>query len=217
MQLGLYFFPGACSRVTMTALEEIGAEYAGHCVDIRTDQQKSAGYLAINPKAKVPALEVDGRIMTENAVILHFLDARFPQAGLLPHAADPAIDAQGLMDLVWCASALHPAVRQVRAPEKYTTGDPAPVRADGMAKLHRDFARIAEQVGADWWYGDRWSILDTYFCWLGAVAERGGFPLGDYPSLVAHAGRVRARPAFQRALVREKAAADRLGIRDVRY
>ena len=32
----------------------------------------------------VPALAVDGRIMTENAAILVFLDRLFPAAGLLP-------------------------------------------------------------------------------------------------------------------------------------
>ena len=217
MRLTLYFFPGACSRVTMTALEEIGLDYADHCVNIRSDQQKAADYLTVNPKAKVPALDVDGRIMTENAVILHVLDRRFSQALLLPHDADPVRDAQGLIDLVWCASTLHPAVRQVRAPDKYTTGDPAPVRADGMAKLGKDFPRIAAQIGEGWWYGERWSILDTYLYWLGAVAERGGYPIGDHPQLLAHAARVRARPAFQRALAREKAAAERLGIEDVRY
>ena len=36
----------------MTALEEIGIEYEDRMVNIRTDEQKSAGYLAINAKGK---------------------------------------------------------------------------------------------------------------------------------------------------------------------
>ena len=51
-----------------------------------------------------------------------------------------------------------------------------------------------------------WSIVDTYLNWTYSTAAIGGFPLKDYPVLLAHAERVRARPSFQRALAREVAA-----------
>ena len=48
--------------------------------------------------------------------------------------------------------------------------------------------------------------MDTYVYWAYSTAAAGGFPIGDYPVLTAHAERVRARPSFQRMLDRERAA-----------
>ncbi|OJU17426.1 MULTISPECIES: glutathione S-transferase family protein [unclassified Sphingomonas] len=217
MDLTLFYFPGACSRVTMTALEAAGVAYHDRLVNIRTDEQKSADYRRVNPKGKVPALAVDGRIMTENAAILVFLDRLFPAAGLLPHSDDPVAEIAPLSDLLWCSSTLHPAMRQIRAPDKFTAGDPAAVKADGMGKFAAEATRIAAGVDARWWYGERWSIVDIYLFWLCNVAEKGGFPLHDYPAIIDHAARVRALPPLIRALDRERAGADRAGIEGIIY
>lgn len=216
MKIVIHQFPASCSRVTMTALEEIGLDYEERCVNIRIAQQKSADYLAMNPKGKVPTVIVDGTVMTENAAILAFLDARFPQAKLLPRTGDPVIDNRGLIDLIWVASTIHPIVRQVRMPIKLTTGDPSGVKADGMAKMADECDRLAARIGDRWWYGNDWSILDTYLYWAYSTAELGGFSLADYPVLVAHAERVRARPSFQRVLARETAMVEREAIPDVK-
>ncbi len=206
----LYIAPGACSRVTMTALEEIGLVYDDRTLDLAAGAQTGDDYLAINRKGKVPALVVDGRLLTENAAILAYLHHAHPEARLLPGDGDELAAAQALSDVIWCASTLHPEVRQVRAPFKWTSGDPAGVKADGLAKLAKECAYMAERVGDDgWWYGDRWSIVDTYVYWAYSTARLGGFALEDYPRLLAHAERVRARPSFQRALARELAAVER--------
>lgn len=215
MDILLYQFPGLCSRVTMHALEEIGLDYRDESVNTRAGEQTRPEYLALNPKGKIPALAVDGKILTENAAILYFLHRNFPEAGLLPATGDDLSDMKGLIDLIWCASALHPLVRQVRRPDKLTAGDPADVRADGIAKFAVECERMADRIGDGWWYGGAWSIIDTYLYWAYSTAALGGFPLGDHSLLGAHAQRVRARPAFARVLAREQATLDRLGITDV--
>ncbi len=48
---------------------------------------KSAEFLAINPLGKIPALDDGGRVLVESAVILEYLEEKFPQKPLLP--ADP--------------------------------------------------------------------------------------------------------------------------------
>ena len=202
----LFMFPAACSRVTMSAFEEAGLDYEERLVNIFTNQQKSPDYLSLNPKAKVPALVNGGKVMTENAAILWFTHQLHPEAHLLPRTGDAIDDNQGLSDLAWCAGVLHPMVRQVRAPAKYTTGDPAGIHADGLVKFAHECEMIAGRVsGGRWWYGAAWSIVDVYLYWTYSTAEKGGFPLSDYPDLVDHAARVRARPSFQRALEREEA------------
>ena len=209
-ELILYQSPGACSRVTMTAFEEIGLAYEDRTLNLAAGDQTSAGYLAVNPKGKVPALLVDGELLTENAAILLFLHRRYPDAGLLPGSEGSIEAARGASDVIWCASTLHPEVRQVRAPFKWTQGDPSGVKADGLLKFAKECEVIAARVGdGGWWYGDRWSIVDTYTYWAYSTARIGGFPLENYPRLLAHAERVRARPSFQRALARELAAVER--------
>lgn len=209
----LYMAPGACSRVTMTALEEIGLDYEDRALDMAAGAQTGPDYLAVNPKGKVPALLVDDELLTENAAILAFLHARHPEAALLPGSIGSIEAARALSDVIWCASTLHPEVRQVRAPFKWTQGDPAGVKADGLIKFGKECDAIARRVGDDrWWYGDRWSIVDTYVYWAYSTARIGGFPLEEYPRLLAHAERVRARPSFARARARELAAVERHGL-----
>ncbi len=209
-EIVLYMFPGACSRVTMTALEEVGVTYEDRTVNLRADVQHSPAYLAVNRKGKVPMLSLDGETLTENAAILAFLHGRHPDAALLPRGDGPLAGATALSDLIWCSSTLHPEVRQIRAPHKLTTGDPASVQADGMQKFAKECGYISKRVSSEgWWYGADWSIVDTYLYWAYSTAAKGGFPTSDYPDLVAHAERVRARPSFQRALAREVAAVRR--------
>ncbi len=205
----LYHTPASCSRVTMNALEEIGLDFSGQALSLTANQQKSPAYLAINPKGKVPALRIDGRLLTENAAILHYLHRRNPEAGLLPaEGAEIGIN-QGLEDLVWCSATLHPIMRQIRAPQRYTgTGFDA-VRASGEALLTPILADVARRfAGGNWWYGARWSIVDVYLYFIYSTVAGAGFDLSPWPALAEHAGRVRARPSFVRTLAREQAALD---------
>ncbi len=208
----LFQCPGSCSRVTMTALEEIGLAFTDRFVNLGAGGQKRPEYLELNPKGKVPTLVHDGQVMTENAAILFFLDRQHGAAGLLPHHDDPIRDNQGLTDLVWCSSTIHPIVRQVRAPVRYTKGETDGIKADGTEKFAHECAAMAARIGDGWWYGERWSIVDVYLYWAYSTAALGGFPLEHYPGLLGHAERVRARPSVQRALAREREAARKAGL-----
>ena len=208
--LTLFMFPGACSRVTMSALEEVGLVYDDRLINTRTGEQNSPAYLAVNAKGKVPTLRVGERIMTENAAILWFLHSQHADARLLPSGTDEVTGNQGLIDLVWCSSTLHPMVRQIRNPARMTKGETAGVRDDGIDKFARECRLFTERVsGGRWWYGADWSVVDVYILWLCGAAEKGGFPLHDYPDLIDHAARVRNRPCVARAFDREAAAAAR--------
>ena len=61
----LYYSNGSCSLSTHIALEEAGAKFEAQRLNLREGEQKRPEYLAINPKAKVPALVVDGGVITE--------------------------------------------------------------------------------------------------------------------------------------------------------
>ena len=207
MAMILFTHPGACSRVTMTALEEAGADYEARWIDLAASAQHDDDYLAFNRKGKVPALIVDGVTLTENPAILHYLHSAYPAAGLLPAGKGPFDRAQSLSDLVWCGSMLHPIVRQIRAPQRFTKGETSGIVADGREKLSKECKYIDSRLSnADWWYGANWSIVDVYLFWIVSNAARSGFHLDSYPAIVAHIQRVRSRPSFKRMHAKENAA-----------
>ncbi len=92
--LTLYFSPGACSLASHIGLEETGAPYEAKPILLAKGQQRTEEYQKINPRGKVPALSVDGKILVENTAILTYLARRFPEKKLMP--TDPAEEARGI-------------------------------------------------------------------------------------------------------------------------
>ncbi|MEM8563833.1 MAG: glutathione S-transferase family protein [Pseudomonadota bacterium] len=213
MDIVLYFFPKACSRVTMTALEKIGLDYRGEVINIFDGQSKSPEYLKVHPDGKVPALSVNGEVITENVSILLYLARAYPEAGLLPGADNPVAQAQAISDLIWCGGTLHPLVRQIRMPIRFTDGDPSGVREKGMESVTAVFERVGQRFESQpWWFGDQWSIVDVYFAWACGIAESGGFPIMEYPWIAEHRSRLEALQYYSRALAKEDAALEKYNI-----
>ncbi|MEQ1641234.1 MAG: glutathione S-transferase family protein, partial [Novosphingobium sp.] len=178
-------------------------------VDLMAGAHMRPEYRAINPRGKIPALLVDGELLSENAAIQLWLNSRFPEAGLLPKPANEWERAQQLSDLFWVSSVWHPYVRANKMPSRWTTGEEAPVRERGRLLLTPCLEQLeARLAGQDWWYG-QWSIIDVYFYWAYTTAEEGRFDLSPYPNIARHRAAVEALPAFQRALARETAAKER--------
>lgn len=92
--LTLYSFgPGANSLKPLLALFEKGLEWTHRFVDPAKFEQHSNWFKKINPRGQVPALDHDGRIVTESTVICEYLEDVFPdQVPLRPR--DPFKAAQ---------------------------------------------------------------------------------------------------------------------------
>ena len=73
-----------CARVRIV-LAEKGVEVDVVEIDL---SDRPAWLYEKNPKGRVPVLEEDGRPLPESAVIMEFLEERYPEPALLP--ADPA-------------------------------------------------------------------------------------------------------------------------------
>lgn len=193
----------------MNALCELKIPFDDTAVNIFQGEQRSPTYLALNPKGKVPALQVDDQILTELAAILIHLDLQNP-GKLLPLVENPVVRAKQWSDLIWCSNALHMAARSIFMPARIAAGAEAAVRQAGSVQLTPIVADIERRIGDGWWHGDVWSITDVYVCWCLGIAAMGGFELAA--PLVAYAERVRSRPSFERALDRESQAVERHGI-----
>ena len=85
--LVFYTNPQSRGRIVHWMLEELGMPYQTVWLEYGEDM-KSAGYLAVNPMGKVPALQHKGTVVTEAAAICAYLADCFPDKQLIPPAGD---------------------------------------------------------------------------------------------------------------------------------
>lgn len=86
--LELYHYePYANSMKVMMCLQEKGAEFTAHYVDLLKFEQHAPEFVALNPNGQVPIVVHDGRVVTESTMINEYLDDVFPDPPLRP--ADP--------------------------------------------------------------------------------------------------------------------------------
>lgn len=106
MRLHGYWRSTASWRVRIgLALKGLEAEPVTH--DLRTGEQHDPAYVALNPQAMVPALELDdGTVLTQSLAILEWLEETHPAPPLLP--PDPATRAKVRAVAAVIACDIHP-------------------------------------------------------------------------------------------------------------
>ncbi|MGH6739809.1 MAG: glutathione S-transferase family protein [Bradyrhizobium sp.] len=185
--LTLYFAPGSSSMAAHIALHEVGADFQGRPMSFNRNDMRSPEFLGINPAGTVPALLIDGRVLTEVAGILFYLAKRFPAAALLPHD-DIEAEAQVVSWMSFIASTLHPA------------------RQKGLDHAREVYGIADKKLGSGWTLGERYSIADIHLFRLYWRLFNSLKPApGTFPNLDAHYARMMARPAVQRAIAAEAA------------
>lgn len=208
----LYHFPGACSQVSVCALEMAKLDYRLELVNLPANAQSQPDYLAVSPLGKVPMLLIDGQPLSENAAILTYIAALRPDAGIFPSDPDPRMRAEIVGGMSFCSGTLHPQIRGLANPQRLTAGDGEPVRQKSTELAKKSFAyaerRLAER---GWWLGPE-SIVDVYLNWAFGVARRNGFDVTPYPLLCGLPDRLAERPAFAAMLEEEEESRAALGL-----
>jgi len=189
----LYFSNGSCSLASHIALEEAGARFEAQRVNLREGEQRKPEYLAVNPKGKVPALDLDGgAVLTENPAIISYVADTHPQAGLLAAPGELA-RARAQEWLAWCASTVHrdfsPLFRE-----------PSNVEQKKLVQSHLD--QFEAWLGGPYVLGDRFSAADCYTLVFTLWAPRFGLTLGSKTR--AAAKQLLERPAVQRAVTTQQ-------------
>lgn len=97
-----------CAAKVRFALAEKGVEAdESHYIDILAGEQFTDAYRQINPKAVVPSLVHDGKVLNESTVICEYIDDEFAGPNLIPE--DPYGRAQMRMWTKAVDEQLHPA------------------------------------------------------------------------------------------------------------
>ncbi len=207
MSVKLYYSPGACSLAPHIVLEEVGDRFELSRVDIGSGQQNSPEFLRVNPKARVPVLADGDWVLTEAPAILRYIASRHPASGLWPW--DPREEARCAEWLNWLSSTIQPAFVHVRRAARYASDPRAidDVAATGKKNAYDLWRAVEEKIGAGpWALGERYSVADPLLMvyWIWGRGQVLGFNMADdFPQWTAHARRLAARPAVQKAFAAE--------------
>jgi glutathione S-transferase len=206
--LKLYFFPGTCSRVVMTALEQSGASFETQLIKLVVGEHRSPEYLALNPKGKVPTLQVGEWVLTENVAILSWLARTYPAAGIMPVGTNLHEESEALADLSWCASTIHPLLTHIVLPQLFcdTPDGIGRVWALAVQAISWHLQILERRVSSQAWVRPECSAVDWYVEWIFSAIVMAGFDPAPFPRLTEHGVRVRSQPASQRAHAREAEA-----------
>ena len=156
-------------------------------------KHKRAGYLAVNPMGKVPAISHKGVVVTETPAILAYLADEFPAAGLAPAIHDP-MRGSYLRWMFFGHGCLEVAIVD------RLLGRPAPERtgALGYGSYETTMATIEQALAAGpWLLGEHFSAVDVQ---IGSALGWGLMmkAIEPRPVFMAYLDRGRARPAFAR-------------------
>ncbi|MBI2381715.1 MAG: glutathione S-transferase family protein [Gammaproteobacteria bacterium] len=198
----LYHAPRACSLAALSLLHHLDAPFQLELMDLRRNEHRQSGFLALNPLGQVPVL-VDGDfVLTQLGAILGHI-ARLHGAGRLPEL-NAREQAEQERWMYFFASVLHIQFAGYWRPERFSDdvlGHEA-IRATARKHLAQAFAERNAAMGRKTWLlGDKLCLADFYFLpvlgWLPRVLPEGFAP---YPTLEAYLDRLLALPAVQRAL-----------------
>jgi glutathione S-transferase len=204
----LYFSPGACSLASHIGLEETSAPYELKPILLAKGQQRTEDYLKINPRGKVPALSVDGKILVENTAILTYLARRFPEKGLMP--TDPAEEARCIGTMCWFSSVVHPSYQRFHRPERFAENEAAHagVKENGRKMFWANLQEIDSMIQAnDWVMGREFTAVDPYALVFYGWGARSGFPMKELSAYTDWQERMMKRPTVKKSVDSEQSVA----------
>lgn len=196
--LTLFHAPKSRSTRVLTLLEEMGLRDKVEVRDVsitRFDGSGGRDGANLHPEGKVPALQVDGQVMTETGAIMLYLTDLFPEAGLAPRRGEAGY-ASYLTWMIWYGSVMEPVLVAEAAglAHPYLT---ATFR--GHAEVQ---ARLSEALSrGPWLLGEAFSAADILvhspYAWFGNTPAD--------PVVQDWVTRCMARPARLRVLAEEEA------------
>jgi len=205
MKLYTFFRSSASYRVRIALnLKCIRYEQAPIHLRRAGGEQLQPAYKALNPQALVPALEDNGRILTQSLAIIEYLDEKFPNPPLLPK--DPADKALVRSMALVIACEVHP-IQNLRVlnyvKSAYNQTDEQ-VNRWSQHWMNLGFAALEQLIVAQpnrgrFCVGDMPTLADICLVPQLGNARRYGCDLSQYPAIQGIENNCMALPAFSDA------------------
>lgn len=202
MHLYTYFRSSAAFRVRI-ALNLKGLEWEAVPVNLRANEQRDTGYLAANPQGLLPALAVEGEILSQSLAILEYLDEIQPEPALLPERAIDRAHVRAMAQVVACE--IHPlnnlrVLKYLRGPlgqSEETTNDwYRHWIKEGFTALEALVQRYGSETHC---FGDKLSMADVCLVPQMWNARRFKADLSAFPRLCAIDAHLTSKDAFESA------------------
>lgn len=202
MSVVLHDFPlSSASYRVRIALNLKGIAHEKQNYKLRAGDQRAPAYLAKNPQGLVPALEIDGVMLTQSLAIIDYLDATRPEPRLIP--AEPLARAQAMALAQTIACDIHPINNlRVLLYLEHVFGADEVARntwyqhwiTEGFVAIEKTLAARPETAFA--LSNDVPGIVDVFLVPQVFNARRFKVDIDRFPRLVGAADRALALPAF---------------------
>ena len=192
-----YFRSSASWRVRI-ALALKGIAFTQASYKLLEGEQRGDAFLKLNPQGLVPALEIDGTLLTQSLAMIEYLDETVPQPPLLGGNALERARIRAFAMAIACD--IHP-IQNLRILKrvKAVTGEAEAARR-WAATVNREgleaCAGLLPDAGTPFCFGETPTLADICLVPQMANARRFETPLDAFPRLVRIDAALRALPAF---------------------
>ena len=182
-------------KVSVT-LEELGLEYQLHKIILQDQQQKEAGYVAINPNGRIPTLVDDGFAVFESGAIMIYLAEKTGR--LMP--TDVKGRSEVIQWLMFQMSGIGPMMGQANVFFR-TMEEKIPAAISRYQnESRRLFEVLDRQLDHSEWLAKNFSIADiANWCWV-RLYFWSGVSLDGLDNLQRWLEAMEARPACQKGI-----------------
>lgn len=196
----LFYYPRNASWAPHLVLEHLQLEKELLLVDRKTQQQKSATYIELNPTGRIPTLVDGDQIIFESAAICLHLCEKHPEGQLIPAPATPQ-RATFYQWLFYLTTTVQPELMLYFYPEKYQL---SPVNSKTMSQAAEQrvgdmFALIDKRLATHTYLVDEQLTLCDYYLFMLAHWASG---FNTAPKDYTHLGRFMRMMAQQKVVKR---------------
>jgi len=197
----IYHAPNSRSVRVVWLFEELGLPYELEQFKLGDPSMRAPDYLKIHPMGRVPALEDGDVTIFESGAIVEYVLAKYGEGRLVPDMNTPAF-ADYLQWLHYAEGMLMPPVNAIMVENFFL-----PKERRNQTNVDRAVKLLTRMLGAveagldgrDYLAGE-FSGADIMAGHATVAATRLGGDASDKPNVQAYVERIKARPAWQKAM-----------------